>query len=528
MKLVSPKKYTINLSELIYLLYFSIMTAAKGLGLYDGMFPYTLSLYISAFLIIIKLFLTEYTISEWIYVLSMIILGIFIFHNSDQTGALIYISMIVTMKKVPLKRILTIGLTIWLSTFLLLILLSITGISPGIFVIHEKLGLGYVIRWALGQPHPNVLQITSLMICSMILYLTSLKGKKLLYVTFIMLVANLYIFFYSISYTGLILVLFYLSINLYFSFKKRLYKLEILLINLVFPLCIAFSILGPIYFPENLWNLCNKILNTRFNIAKQHLTLDRITLFGARPSAAIPQQLHNIDSSYVFALMRYGIILFVLMCIAYLAYIYHCTKKKKYKEMTIVLAFCVAAIAEPFFVNPSFKNITLLFVGDFIFHQFEIFSYKKPNILLNKKICFIPLGKTEIIVSLEPLSNLLSYYFFCLKKNFYKLLVIGLCSSILSAALFTFIIDIPSRYYALRSSTHYKTEEYILLDINNLPEDFDGKILNYIDDETPMMMFEGNICKIEYARGIVSSFIWGGLITSFFFSIIFMRKKYKT
>ena len=398
MDLTTQKNNTLSIAEIVYILYFSIMTLAKGMGLYDGMWPYTLSLYAGAVLIITKLILTEHTLAEWLYVLGMLALGIFVWHNSNQTGALIYITMIIGLKNVSVKRLFSVGLAFWGSTFILQTLLTLTGLKSDIQIIHAKLGLGYIIRWSLGQPHPNVLQITSLIICAMILYLANFKGKKLVLATLLMFVANMYVFFYSVSYTGLILVVFYLVANLYLSFRKDLSVLEKILLNLMFPACAAFSLLGPVFFPEKLWNLCNKIFNTRFNIARHHLTLDPITLFGSEASDAIPVGLHNIDSSYVFTVMRYGLVLFVLMCIAYMTYIYHCTTHKKYNELAITLGLAVAAIAEPFFVNPSFKNISLLFVGEFIFIQFEEFEKNKPDLILNRKFRLCTLGTKEVVL----------------------------------------------------------------------------------------------------------------------------------
>lgn len=527
MDLTTKKINTFSIAEIVYILYFSVMTLAKGLGLYDGMWPYTLSLYAGAALILIKLILTEHTLAEWIYVLGMLGMGILIWHNSDQTGALIYITMIIAMKNVSVKRLFSIGLFIWGSTFILQTLLTITGLKSDIFVVHEKLGLGYIIRWSLGQPHPNVLQITFLIICAMILYLANFKDKKLIFATIIMFIANMYVFFYSVSYTGLILVIFYLAGNLYLSFRKELCFIERTLINLVFPLCAAFSLLGPVYFPEKLWHLCNKILNTRFNIAKHHLTLDPITLFGAPPSEAVPQHLHNIDSSYVFVVMRYGIILFILMCIAYVAYIYHCTKQKKYSELAITIGLAVAAIAEPFFVNPSFKNISLLFIGEFIFTKFEGFAKNKPNLTLNKKLCLCSLGIKEIVLPVNVFTDFFKKYYEYVKQHKKMLLTVSLCSFILAGATFSVYAEIPDRYYVLRTSAQAGAQEYFFLDIDNLPEDFDGKIMNYRDAETPMQMFEGNISTMEYARGIVSSGLWCGVFAGVFVSVLFMKKDSK-
>ena len=527
MSLTQKENNSFSIAEIIYILYFSVMTLAKGLGLYDGMWPYTLSLCVGGVLILTKLILTEHTLAEWFYVLGMLALGIIIYHNSSQTGALIYITMIIGLKNVSVKRLFSVGLTIWGSTFILQTILTLTGLKSDIFMIHEKLGLGHIIRWSLGQPHPNVLQITSLMICAMILYLANLKGQKLIFATLIMFFANLYVFFYSISYTGLILVVFYLASNLYLSFRKKLCLFEKFLINLIFPVCAAFSLLGPVFFPEKLWNLCNKVLNTRFNIAKHHLTLDPITLFGSCPSDAIPQGLHNIDSSYVFVVMRYGIVLFALMCIGYITYIYHCTKHKKYCELAITIGLAVAAIAEPFFVNPSFKNISLLFVGEFVFIKFEEFSKKKPDLLLNQKFGLCSLGAKEIYLPIDNIKKFMKIYYDCFKKNRKKILVIAVCTAVIAGTIFAFCADMPDRYYALRTSTQVVEKEHILLDINNLPDDFEGKILNYKDAQTPMQMFEGNISTIEFARGIVSCGLWCGVFTSLCLSVLLTGKMYK-
>lgn len=523
MNLVTKNNNTFTIAEIIYILYFSVMTLAKGLGLYDGMWPYTLSLCVGAFLILVKLALTEHTLVEWLYILSLLAIGILTWHNSEQLGALIYLTMIIGMKNISTKRLFSVGLTLWSITFILLTIATLTGFKTDIFMVHQKLGLGYIIRWSLGQPHPNVLQITFVIICAMILYLTKLKGKKLIITTLIMLLGNMYIFLYSVSYTGLILACFYLVANLYFSFRKELNRFEKIMINLVFPLCIAFAVLIPIAPKGKLWELGEKILNTRLIISRFYLLYEPLSLFGGLPTDPLTIPLKNIDNSYVFVIVKYGIVLFILMCITYMAYIHHCTKHKKYSELAITLSLAIAAITEPFFVNPSFKNISLLFVGEFIFMKFNDFAQKKPDLFLNKRFCFCSLGSKEICLPIDTITNFIKYYCNSTKKNFKFILTAGICTGLLAGMTFTFFADIPTRYYVLRTSAQMVAKDYILLDIENLPDDFEGKILNYIDAETPMLMFEGNISKMEYARGIVSSGLWCGMLVALFISILFMK-----
>lgn len=527
MSMVESKKsvQVFQIAEIAYYLYFAVMTLAKGLGLYDGMRLYMVALCMGAVLIGCKLMLTEHTLAEWLYIAVLGGMGLVIWRNSGQTGALIYMTMIAAMKNVPVKRLFSLGLVIWAGTLVLQTILTITGVRADIFVIHDKLGLGHIIRWSLGQPHPNVLQITCLIICAFIMYLGNWKGKALIRATVIMLAANLYVFFYSVSYTGIILVFVYLFANLYLSFRKELYRAERALISLVFPVCAAFAVLGPVVFQGRLWELCNKILNTRFHIARTYLTTDPVTLFGARPSEAIPGNLQNIDSSYVFALMHYGLVFFLLLCVGYMALIHHQLKTEKHKELAITLALSVAAISEPFFVNPSFKNISLLFLGAFVFEKFGKFARKYPELILNRSFCLLPIGKKEVKVSTEAIERGKERYLRSLTENKKAILAVGLCVGVAAGILFAATVDMPERYYALRASTEQDIEERIYLDLEELPEDFDGKILNYIDKETPMHVFEGNITTMEYARGIVSSGLWGGVLAGILVSILFCLKK---
>ncbi len=514
----------LTVAEIIYYLYFSIMVFAKGIGLYDGMWPYTTALIFSAFFVILKLAFTEHTLAEWLFVLGLSGLGILVWYNSGQKGALIYITMIIAMKNVPVKRLFSIGMVIWGLTFVAQTILTITGLKPDIFVIHAKLGMGHIIRWSLGYPHPNVLQISFLILCAFILYLSDWKGKKLVYATLIMLLGNLYVFFYSVSYTGLIVVVVYLFGNLYLSFRKELSKLEKVLATMIFPVCVAFSVLGPLVFPGRLWEICNKVLNTRFNIAKTYLTTDPITLFGARPSDSIPAGLQNIDSSYVFTLMHYGLVVFLLLCVGYVALIHNCMKEKKYKELAIIIGLSVAAIAEPFFVNPSFKNISFLFLGEFVFEGFRRFSEKRPECFLNRRFILFSVGEKEVKIPMEKLIQIKNSYV-QVWLNRKKIILVGAAGiAIIAGVVFAIKADMPECYYALRSSTQIE-EESVYIDIDNLPEDFEGKILNYTDSETPMQRVEGNIVTMEYVRGIISSALWGGLFSAIFISLIFYLRR---
>ena len=45
---IKRKMLVLNVAEVIYYLYFFVMAFAKGMGLYDGMWPYTAALVLGA------------------------------------------------------------------------------------------------------------------------------------------------------------------------------------------------------------------------------------------------------------------------------------------------------------------------------------------------------------------------------------------------------------------------------------------------------------------------------------------------
>ena len=69
-----------------------------------------------------------------------------------------------------------------------------------VYRVHAKMGLGHIFRWSLGFTHPNILHITYLMLCALIILKMEERYGLKQYV--ILMLGNLLVFFYSISYAG--------------------------------------------------------------------------------------------------------------------------------------------------------------------------------------------------------------------------------------------------------------------------------------------------------------------------------------
>lgn len=146
---------------------------------------------------------------------------------------------------------------------------------------------------------------------------------------------------------------------------------------------------------------------------------------------------------------------------------------------------------------------------------------------LNKKIGLLTIGKKEVVIPIEKTICVKNQFLQVVKMQKKFIIISTIAIMVMAGILFAVMADMPKCYYALRSSTQIE-EERMYLDIDQLPEDFDGKILNYQDAKTPMQKVEGNIVTVEYVRGIISSGLWcgffgGGIISLIAF--IFLRRR---
>lgn len=511
---------SLTLAELMYLLYFTVMLVAKGFGLYSGQKLYALALGIGAVLFAAKLILSEYSAAEYIIIIALFLLCVAIYIHSDEIGEFIILATVTGMKNVSVKRVMKLGCVIWAITYMASMLMALLGLRSDIFRAQDKFGLGYIVRWSLGQPHPNVLQISCIVLCAFILYVGQFRGKKLYIATLLMLCANIYIFIYSISYTGFALAIMYLVLNMYLTEWRcrgdnsdgTFSIIEKMIAVLVIPLCLSFSVFGPVYFKGRLWDICNKALNTRFNIAKNYMGLNPVSLFGSGYCNELPSDLNNLDCSYVFSLMHYGIIFFILFWGAYIGLIVYCVLENKRKELAIIIAMVVAAISEPFFVNPSFKNITLIFLGEFLFVFLDkVFPksfafFRKPILSLNG------IGQKEVkLTVVDSLICFADKFVSALKRRAKLIVITGLIVGMAAASIYALTVKMPGAYYMNRDTVQVNGEHGFTIDINDLPDDFDGVFLEYTSPERLMMRLDGNAVKVEYYRSIISILLWGSL-----------------
>ena len=365
--------FSIYLSEFMYLCFFGIMFFAKGIGLYDGQFIYKLVLLAAFGCLGVKMLITKHSYWEWGIILGLLAFSGIVYLQSGEKGILICTAMVVGMKNVSVEKVFKSGLVLWCISSGGCFLYSLLNMDAVRMAVQCKFGQIYVPRYFMGFPHPNILHISYFILVLLFLYAwkENYNWKHL----FGLMLGNIFVFIYSFSITGFSVVTFLLVIAFYIKIKK-INNFDYFLVKAVFPLCLLISIALPVFAEGKILQIADKVFNHRIGYSKHFLQWDMITLTG-NPLAEITDNVLAIDNSFVFALIIYGAPIFIVLVLAYFILIKSYVYEKKKIELAIIISYFVAGITEPLLFNSSFKNMTLIFLGAFLFKKTEKYSVKE-------------------------------------------------------------------------------------------------------------------------------------------------------
>lgn len=490
-------KITMKRSELFYYLFFVSLLMAKGIGLYDGQLLYKGVLIVAGVAWIGKILLTEYTKREAAIVTILVVMGAVSYLVSGEKGALLCVLLITGLKNINIKGLFHIGMVVWGVCFGGMFLLHTSHLLEGPFKVHEKYGLGMLIRWGLGYSHPNVLHISYLVFAIFLLYLV--KDKNFFRTFTIVLVGNVIIFLYSLSSTGFIVVNVYLCLSLYWKFRKNLTIVEKAMIQLLLPICLLYSLLLPITLEGQGFEILNKLVNTRLNLSKHFLTNYAPTLFGVSLEQVTTSQL-TMDNSYVFAFVLYGGILFALLVYGYVLLIHRLCKEKETKKLAVVLSCLIGGLTEPFLFNTSFKNLSLLFFKDLMFEEEKECS-----------ISFLSGYNEEVTFEVGSIKKWVEETRSVLKKKQRAVFMVSLLLGISCMLGYTAISQKPDRVIVPQSACDIAVLQRNRDNIEYVePEELIQEETDRIYGNTgkdKMIVYRENIGTVEYIREILAVFL---------------------
>lgn len=502
----SKMLFTLSTEELFYYICVVIVMGAKGIGLTEGQKIFTLCMITAAVSWCIKMCLTSYTLKEWLIIsLSMVIGGI-IYLRTGEKAALAAMMFVVGMKNISLGRLMKACLGVWGITFLTAIAMGLLGIQDGVIVVHEKLGLGPIIRYSLGFTHPNVLHVSYFILVMLIIYVMRPQGKRLYWLTFFLFLGNLYIFLYSFSYTGIIIVGVYLVMCLYFDFRKKVGRVEKFLLYCVFLFSVIFPIAGPFVLKGKAFNFFNKLLSTRFELVYNLFNENSLSLFGTRMRIN-PDAHLTLDSSFAYLLMNYGIVAFIFFVTLYFLAVHYCISHSCLQETAVLLSVAMAGITEQFLFNLSFKNISLFIIGSILFEW--ILKSKTEN-KWNRE--YKILKKENKMVDVQFPASVYDFFDECKEIICTKWRFIFSGGIIFAVALvLTFGISYKTMDYILveKHSTDYRGEDEFLIDKGTILPGDNYFSVGDISIGNGAYKFYGNILIMETLRYVISIFIWG-------------------
>ncbi len=500
----------LTLEEIFYYAFFILLSVTKGFGFYEGQAIFKL-LVIPAFICaLIKIFITPYTVSQWILQVLLLSLSAFIYFESGQLGIFFVMFTILGMKNISVKKVFKTGLWVWSICAVILSVFSFFRLEHTIYRVHPKMGLGPIFRWSLGFTHPNILHITYFVLCAYIIYdlADDYDLKRLIY----MMLGNLLVFIYSISYTGFGITALLLAGGIYIKVRPKFGLPEKIAVNLILPLLMIVSFVLPLILYMPWVGKINDILGSRILLASLFLQPGYVSLFGINTAGIVDASI-TLDSSYIWSFINYGIIPFILLMAAYFILIADYTKKQKTGELMIILCFLIAGFTEQLLFNTSFKNITLIFLGELLFRQKDTAVEYSLFPKLNRQPV-LPMLKFDLnIHSVLALSSFK-------KKCVVYMAVAAAVAALICAAVRTE----PKGYIVPRVYTDgYDVDSSIYLTSEDDPEYEGYTIMNYKDAQTPMQLIEGNAIRIETVRYYLGSVMIGALAG--FIICIFRYKK---
>lgn len=502
----------LTIEEIIFYAFFIILSVTKGLGFYEWQKIFILLIIPAFFFGILKILISRYTKKQRVAVITMLILTAIILYASGEVGILFVMLTILGMKNISVEKVMRLGLWVWTICVISLCVFSFFNIENTVYRVDQKLGLGYIFRWSLGFTHPNTLHSTYFALCAYIIYELAERFGFRHFV--LLMIGNILVLGYSVSYTGFAVVAVLLAGGLYVALRPGFCLVEKMLVNLVLPFILVISFVFPLILFSSYWiGQLNQLLSTRIYLAYIYLQPECLSPFGVRMSYLSQIRTYlSIDNSYIWAFIHYGIIPFVLFTAAYFVLIVDYCRKQKTKELLLIVCFVAAGYMEPLLFNTSFKNITLLFLGEMLFRQKEgAEEYSLLPIVSTKAETLSAVLAAKIPDRVWRLKQLPTWLQKA-GKTYWKRMLVGIAvGALLGAVIFGFCYTSPKGYVVPRQRIIWIDKSYITLQGRDDPAYEGYRVMNYVDDETPMQLVEGDAVTLEWGRYLTGSILIGGL-----------------
>lgn len=303
----------IRKDELLIFVFFWLISFCKGMGLEGNNTIYISAYGFGTIMAITKIFRDKLKRRELLSILLIIVIGMLDFIFGSTTTILFTAITLCCLKNIDLKKLIKIIFYSKLSSFLLMIFLSTTGIIENNYIIHYREGLEFIKRYTFGYPHPNQahMAFSLITIIGGYLYYEKITFSKVLLLEII----NYIMYYYTQSRTGFIVIFLYLIVLLVskknFAIRKAIIKLPN--ISFIFFIVLSF-VLAKSYSTSSFVQKIDSVLTGR--IRYMSILIENYNL------PIIGNEIYNnyvlFDNGYFSLLYEGGTLAFV--CFFYFAY----------------------------------------------------------------------------------------------------------------------------------------------------------------------------------------------------------------
>lgn len=366
----------VRIRDLFFYLYFMLMFGMRMWGVYESKALYAPLIVLAMLLWLLSCAMTEYSMLEYTWGILLITLAAVVYIKTGEKGLIFYFCLLFGMKGVNVKELFRWGVIAGASGMAVMGFLTTFGIVEDVVYAQNRNFVGYVLRHALGTPHPNTLGTSFTIVAIMILYVIGHDNKiRVWRASAVLFAVALYIYIFAQSRTAILITAGVLLINIIYTYRNRIGVFEKTISVLVIPMIVLVTVLIPVFASESFVEKINKIdyfLYIRFWHGQYYLKSNDITLFGQR--LINPDNVPTgIDISMLYLILQLGLVAFIVMIFIWCLLIYDDIKHNKVNELIIVLSLLVMGVTDPFLYNISFKNIAFAFMG------ITMFEYSRKN-----------------------------------------------------------------------------------------------------------------------------------------------------
>ncbi|WP_024867327.1 hypothetical protein [Butyrivibrio sp. FCS014] len=523
---------TFTIRELTFYCFFMIMFGMRMWGIYESKSSYVPLLVVGFLVWGISVLMSEYSVLEYIVICAFMILAGIVYIKTGEKGLLLYFALMMGVKNINVNRLFKAGIIAGGSGIAVLSFLSAFGIIEDVAYLQERHFVGEVFRRSLGAPHPNTLSSSFVIIAMMVMYVIGHNNKpKIWLASVVVLLIGMYLFLYSGSRTGMLLLCLYLAINMIYAYMDKTGIITRIISILIMPVIWAVCILIPFIASDDTISFFRSVeynLGSRFAEGKYYLDNNPLSLFGIRLSDP-DAHIYGIDMSQLYLFIQLGIVAFCVVSLLWILLLKSEISENKKREIPITISLLIMGITDPFLYNIGFKNLAFVFMGVMVYGYLN-----KLNVaftpLLAKEIQILKIGEKEIglpvICEASQKGKL-----FDKKNNSLKMIIVGVLLILLISTMYYCITPKPAYvlsdrnagerlqwiFQGMEGHTYDKAQIKAIKNEGNIVLDYTDEdelmYVYYSDDKSPVQggYYAPNAGNMEKFRLALSLFVWGSI-----------------